>query len=904
MKKKLLSLLLAGMMVIGMLPVAASAAEDRVTNQIARDGTETAKSSTEVTDESGLTEALKSAKPGDTVTVTAQSAISLNDTVTVPSGVTLNVGDYLINKGTVEVKQGATLAVASDSSVNGEAAQEIVGPDTLFNDSGSILVTFADGEDTTYDTTITIPEGTKAEIKGTCWNNTGKDDYTYRLPKSDGMIVKGTLYINHDTTIGGKLVIENDGAVTVDGNNTLNIGKDYNAKGELTVMAGATLKAGEDQLIGENSINLTSGTAAVTFGEYSAENGTYDTAITLKGDAEAKDSGVWSKDALTVESGTLTISSEFNVKGPMTVSKGATVVVAEKGALNLCYSTGVTAPQGTLQTNGTVTVRNGGKLHVNEYGATGTINVEAGATVLVADADHGDDNQDEEMIGSGSLKITKGTAAIAFAEAGTDITIPADCEAEIAGTFMDDDAYRLPKSDGMTVEGKLTVKGAESGSVPTGMEVTGTLKVANQGIVAVKSGELELVTTKSGAAKGSLNVEKDASVEVKASATLNIENGTINVNGKVYKEEGATLTDPQNQLSSEKVVENAKELTFTFKPNGGTFADGTSTDKTITTLAHPSTKAPDVTRDGYTFNGWSGLSADGTYTEDATFTAQWSSNGGSTGGGGTGSTSYTVTVGTFTNGKVTANPTSAANGDKVTLTVAPAEGYELGALTVKDASGKSVSTTKVSATQYTFVMPEGNVTVSATFVLMNATPFADIKTTDWWYEAVKYVYENKLMAGTSTTTFAPKAKLNRAQAVQILYNLEGQPAVTGTADFTDTAAAGDWAVKAITWGSANGVVAGVGNGKFDPAANVTREQFAQMMYNYAKYKGYDLSAAGDLNNFSDVSKVSDWAKTALSWANGEGLINGNENGTLNPVGTAIRGEAASIMSKFDQNVAK
>lgn len=282
-----------------------------------------------------------------------------------------------------------------------------------------------------------------------------------------------------------------------------------------------------------------------------------------------------------------------------------------------------------------------------------------------------------------------------------------------------------------------------------------------------------------------------------------------------------------------------------------------------------------------------------------------STGGGSTGGGGgTGSTSYTVTVNSAENGKVTASPTRAAKGDKVTLTVSPAEGYELGTLTVKDASGKTVLTTKVSDTEYTFTMPGGSVTVSATFVEKNATPFTDVKTSDWWYEAVKYVYENKLMAGTSTTTFAPTAKLNRAQAVQILYNLEGQPAVTGTADFTDTAAAGDWAVKAITWGAKNNVVAGVGDGKFDPTANVTREQFAQMMYNYAKYKGYDLSAAGDLNNFSDVSKVSDWAKTALSWANGEGLINGNENGTLNPVGTAIRGEAASIMSKFDQNVAK
>ena len=203
------------------------------------------------------------------------------------------------------------------------------------------------------------------------------------------------------------------------------------------------------------------------------------------------------------------------------------------------------------------------------------------------------------------------------------------------------------------------------------------------------------------------------------------------------------------------------------------------------------------------------------------------------------STGYTVIVNTTENGTVTASPASANKGDKVTLTVAPTEGYKLGALTAEDASGKTVSVTKVSDTQYTFVVPDSNATVSASFVEKNATPFTDIKTTDWWYVAVKYVYKNKLMAGTSTTTFVPNTKLNRAQAVQILYNLEGHPAVTGTAGFTDTDDAGKWAVNAITWAAGNNVVVGVGNGKFDPTANMTRKAFAQMMYNYAKYKGYD-----------------------------------------------------------------
>lgn len=183
-------------------------------------------------------------------------------------------------------------------------------------------------------------------------------------------------------------------------------------------------------------------------------------------------------------------------------------------------------------------------------------------------------------------------------------------------------------------------------------------------------------------------------------------------------------------------------------------------------------------------------------------------------------------------------------------------------------------------------------------------PFTDVKTSDWYYNAVKYVYENELMAGTSETTFEPNTKLNRAMAVQILYNLEGKPAVTASSTFTDAAAAGEWALDAIAWAQQTGVVAGVGDNIFAPAAQVTREQFAQMMYNYAKYKGYDLTADGDLTQFSDSSKLQSWAVTAMKWANGNGLINGFEDDTLQPAGTTIRGQAASIIMNFDKNVVK
>ena len=180
-------------------------------------------------------------------------------------------------------------------------------------------------------------------------------------------------------------------------------------------------------------------------------------------------------------------------------------------------------------------------------------------------------------------------------------------------------------------------------------------------------------------------------------------------------------------------------------------------------------------------------------------------------------------------------------------------------------------------------------------------PFTDVtEGDDWFYDAVAYVYENGIMAGTSETIFSPSMKLNRAQAAQLFYNLEGKPAVAGDSAFTDVASS-HWAVDAITWAAQNDIVAGIGGGLYDPDSNVTREQFAVMLYKYARFKGYDLTATGDLTQFPDADAISSWAETALSWANGNGLINGHENGTIDPKGSTIRAQAASILAQFDQS---
>lgn len=264
---------------------------------------------------------------------------------------------------------------------------------------------------------------------------------------------------------------------------------------------------------------------------------------------------------------------------------------------------------------------------------------------------------------------------------------------------------------------------------------------------------------------------------------------------------------------------------------------------------------------------------------------------------------YANTVSDTENGKVTASPTRPKEGATVTITTTPDKGYEVGSVSVTDADGKAVAVTNAGNGKYTFKQPDSKVTIKVTFVWDN--PFTDVKSTAWYYNAVKYVYENNLMAGTGDTTFDPEVSLTRAMTAQILYNLEGQPKVDEEATFSDMTEAPTWSVDAIAWAQDTGVVAGMGDNEFAPNAKVTREQFAQMMYNYAKYKKYDLTKTGDLSKFPDDGSVSDWAETAMSWANGNGLINGHEDsGLIDPAGNTIRGQAASIIMNFDKNVVK
>lgn len=183
-------------------------------------------------------------------------------------------------------------------------------------------------------------------------------------------------------------------------------------------------------------------------------------------------------------------------------------------------------------------------------------------------------------------------------------------------------------------------------------------------------------------------------------------------------------------------------------------------------------------------------------------------------------------------------------------------------------------------------------------------PFTDVVAGTWYYGAAAYAYNNGLFADMTPTTFAPNATMTRAMLVSVLWRLAGAPAPKAPNTFVDVPD-GAWYTDAVTWAAENGVVSGIGGSRFDPSGFVTREQTAEILYNYAHSKGYDVSARADLTAFPDAASVSGWAEEALSWANAAGLINGTVRDgqtILNPQGSASRAQVAMILMNYVEHV--
>jgi hypothetical protein len=175
--------------------------------------------------------------------------------------------------------------------------------------------------------------------------------------------------------------------------------------------------------------------------------------------------------------------------------------------------------------------------------------------------------------------------------------------------------------------------------------------------------------------------------------------------------------------------------------------------------------------------------------------------------------------------------------------------------------------------------------------------FTDVPAGSWYEEAIGFVTDRGLFQGTSDTTFSPELSMTRAMLVTVLWRLDGKPSPSAAAGFDDVPG-GQWYSEAVSWAAANGIVDGYGDGRFGPDDPITREQMAVILYRYCAFKGYETSEPADISRYDDAESVSSWAREAMCWANGAGLITGMTETTLAPKETATRAQVATILMRF------
>ena len=308
-------------------------------------------------------------------------------------------------------------------------------------------------------------------------------------------------------------------------------------------------------------------------------------------------------------------------------------------------------------------------------------------------------------------------------------------------------------------------------------------------------------------------------------------------------------------------------------------------------------------RSGYTFNGWtsgSNVVFDDPSAEETTFTmpdgsvtvtANWSRDGGSSSSGRDDSDPrYAVGIPDKTeNGSVSVSPKNASQGDRVTVTVKPDTGYELDSLKVLDKNGKELALTDKGDGKFTFIMPAGRVEVKAAFTEeVKISPFRDVPTDAYYYEAVKWAQKKGITGGIGDGLFGPNQPCTRAQIVTFLWRAAGSPEPEGTAAGMTDVAAGSYYEKAVAWAIENGITTGTADGRFAPDATCTRAQGMTFLFRASK------ASADGTPAFGDVAADAYYAE-AVKWATDNGITNGTTSSTFSPGSGCTRAQIVTFL---------
>lgn len=257
-----------------------------------------------------------------------------------------------------------------------------------------------------------------------------------------------------------------------------------------------------------------------------------------------------------------------------------------------------------------------------------------------------------------------------------------------------------------------------------------------------------------------------------------------------------------------------------------------------------------------------------------------------------GAPTYPASAPAVPNGTVTVSPANASKGANVTVTVKPNEGYELGSLAVKDASGDLLPLADLGSGKYSFVMPDGKVSVEAEFVKTAATSFADVPANAYFADAVKWAVDKDVTNGLTDTMFGPYESCTRTQIVTFLWRAAGSPEPKTASSFTDVPANAYYA-KAVAWAIENGITNGMTETTFAPNATCTRGQSVTFLYRALK------GTASGSTNFTDVKSDTFYAD-AINWAVANNVTNGTSNTTFSPNADCTRAEIVTFLYRAYQ----
>jgi len=334
-----------------------------------------------------------------------------------------------------------------------------------------------------------------------------------------------------------------------------------------------------------------------------------------------------------------------------------------------------------------------------------------------------------------------------------------------------------------------------------------------------------------------------------------------------------------NSVTGLTVTPTANDTTATVTVNGTAVANGAVSNPINLSIGENTVTVEVTAQDGTTTQ---------TYTVTVTRAQAVSSGGSST-------VYYTITASASAGGIISPSGSASAKyGSNKTYTITADAGYEIENVLVDGLSvGKVLS--------YTFDNVKKTHSIAASFkkkAVEPVNPFNDVAANDWFYKNVMFVFENGLMTGIASDTFSPNGTTTRAMFVTVLFRLSGDKD-GNTNSFSDVPS-GAWYENSAAWAAANGIAGGVGGNQFAPISSLTREQLAVMLYNYAKYKGLDVSVGKDTNilSYNDSTDISEYAYSALQWACGSGIIKGDGSGNLNPQSSATRAEVAAMLEKF------